>query len=147
MLHLYYFSYTLLSSIVLTTPPLRRNNETFPHVFLLVTLTCPIQSKERPLKPNESKINILTYDAKKRVSLAEIKTYYGVCLGEVIYDQSPYPEIHVVVISEKKLQNIGHMKLRHTTEKKVTHAELMRVMRKIRDEACLPNIIPGYEKI
>lgn len=127
-------------------------------VLFIVLATCIlIQTKAQVLqdtepgteqeRPTQTRIVIKKIDAKGRVSVAEIRTYYGVCYCEVKYDLNHPPQIHVLIVSEKMAMNVGHMLFRSSTEKDITHEDLMYGLERIRDQVCLPNIIPGYEKI
>jgi hypothetical protein len=111
-------------------------------VFALMFLAA-ICSAEPLTSPVQSEVT--KRDSRGRVEAMETRASDGTCMAQVVYDHG-VPNIHVLVISRTRLENLGALQIVSETEAGISDTVLMEKFDKAIGEHCLPLIIDGYRE-
>ncbi len=121
-------------------------------LVLLIIFLLPLPSHaidtDKFIQPlNKFQNKIIKRDDKGRAKVTQATTDYGTCLSEVVYDQSPHPEIHLVIISNGRMKHVGYVLIMGTTQETITNQRLLLEFDLLVKQHCFPLIIPGYTNI
>lgn len=110
-------------------------------ILLVLLMMAATASAAELFVPVQSEVT--KRDVQGRVEVMETRAGDGTCMAQVLYKES-VPQIHVLVISRKRIQNLGYLQINDATEEGVSDEVLMRNFEKAIREQCLKYIIRGF---
>ena len=92
--------------------------------------------------PPRIQIEVTKKDSLGRVQVMEVRAGTGTCIAEIIYEGGP--RVHVVVIAQNGIRNLGFAAIGGETAKNLDNEVLVRIFETTIRQHCLPLIVPSY---